>query len=132
MKPAREDLRAYRWAPMVELFPFEGLDMTGATFAMEVRLSPDAPGDALVSLGNAVSNAQGISLDVEWDGVLPTSIVQVRINETTLEGLLPFPANGTEPGEEVRLAYDLHITMPDFGKRRWVEGVFIIVPGVTQ
>lgn len=132
MTPAREDLRAYRWAPMVELFPFEGLDMTGAVFAMEVRLYPDAPGAALVTLGNAVSNAQGVSLDVEWDADLPTSIVQVRINETTLEGLLPFPGNGTEPGSDVRLSYDLQITMPDFGKRRWVEGAFIIVPGVTQ
>lgn len=132
MMPAQEDLRVYRWAPVVEAFPFEGLDMSGATFALEVRLYRDAPGISLLSLGNAASNAQGISLTIEEDEDVPTSVVQVRINETTLERLLPFPGNGLEPGEEVRLSYDLQITMPDFGKRRWVEGAFIIVPGVTQ
>lgn len=132
MTPATEDLRAYRWTQFKELFPIEGIDLTGASFAMQVRQYPDATGDPLISLTDATSPAQGISLSVATVGGLPTSTIEVRINETTIEGLYPFPANGLEPGQEVKLAYDMHITLSSLGKRRWFQGVFIIVPGVTQ
>ena len=132
MTPVVEDLYAYRWTPFLELFPIEGIDLTGATLAMEVRPYRDAPGSALITLAPAVSSAEGLSLSVATAGGIPTTTIAVRINETTIEALLPFPASGVEPGANVSLVYDMHITATGLGKRRWFEGAFIVVPGVTH
>lgn len=124
MTPARDDVRAYRWATFAEPFPIVGIDLTGATAAMQVRAYPDAPGAALATATVAI----GVTTD---DGVT-TSTLTATIAEATIEALLPFPANGTEPGAELRLAYDIVVTTSALGKRRWIEGAFIIVPGVTH
>jgi hypothetical protein len=129
MTPARGDLTAYRWAPFDETIPFEGVDFTGGTFAMEVRAYRDSPASLLTL---AMANPQGISVTVATSNGLPTSNVRIRINEATIEALLPFPASGVEPGQSVDLVYDLVITTSALGKRRWLEGAFIIQPGVTQ
>lgn len=130
MTPARGDLTAYRWVPFDETIAFEGVDFTGGTCAMEVRAYRDAPGAALLTL--ATANPQGLSITPIITNGIPTSNVRIRINEATLEALLPFPASGVEPGQPVILAYDLVITTTALGKRRWVEGAFIIQPGATQ
>lgn len=127
--PARVDLVAQRWTVFVDQTDFAGFDFSAATFAMHVRLYPDAPGDPLINLANAASNAQGISASViEVDGET-VSTVQIRINETTIEGLL---LNASAPGKSVALAYDLHITGGGLEKTRMMEGTFIIKPGATQ
>jgi len=124
--PARVDLVAQRWTPFVDITAIEGFDLSAATFAMQVRLYRDAPGSPLLSLTNAASNAQGVSVSVaEVDGQ-DVSSVQIRINETTLESLL------VNPGEDVKLVYDLHITTAGLGKVRWMEGSFNIRAGATQ
>ena len=131
--PAKVDLVAQRWTPFVDVTSIEGFDLSSATFAMHVRLYRDAPGDPLIALTNAASNAQGISVSVatvEIEGVeMPVSSPQIRINETTLEALL-LAASG--PGQDVTLVYDLHITTTGLGKVRWMEGSFIIKAGATQ
>jgi len=129
--PARGDLTAYRWVPFDETIPFEGIDFTGAVSAMEVRAYRDAPGAPLISLG-ALASGQGISITTSSVNGLVTSNVRIRINETTIEALLPFPASGVEPGASVELVYDYVNTTTAFGKRRWVEGAFTIEPGSTQ
>lgn len=127
--PGTLPLVAQRWTPFVYTIDFEGIDFTGATMAMQVRLYRDAPGDPIISLVNAASNAQGLSVSVVTTEGVPTSTVQIRINETTLEAIL---LNAGLPGADVKLAYDLHITGGGFEKTRWVEGDFIIRPGATQ
>jgi hypothetical protein len=112
----------------VTLIAFEGFDFTGATFAMDWRLYRDAP-TALLSLGNAASNAQGISCTVTVEEGVPTSFVQIRVNETTLEGLL---LNAGVPGSDVVLQQDLHITGGGIPKTRWIEGKATIRAGATQ
>lgn len=133
MKPARVDLVAQRWTAFVDVTAIEGFDLSSATFAMHLRLYRDAPGAPLVNLANALSSAQGISVSVETveiEGVETTvSLVQIRIDEPTLEGLL---LNAGKPGEDVTLVYDLHITTTGLGKVRWMEGSFIIRAGATQ
>ena len=127
--PGKTDLVAQRWTPFVDQTDFAGLDFSAATFAMQLRLYRDAPGSALVSLANAASNAQGISVSVATvEGEL-LSTVQIRINETTIEGLL---LNSAGAGKDVSLVYDLHITGGGLEKTRMLEGAFIISAGATQ
>lgn len=125
------DLRARRWTPFVYVIDFEGLDFSAATFASEIRLYRDAPGAALISLANAASNAQGVSVSVTTDGAVPTSHVQLRINETTLEALL-LNSTPAAHGKDVRLVWDIHITGGGFIKTRWLEGDFTILAGATH
>ncbi|SFS42138.1 hypothetical protein [Brevundimonas viscosa] len=127
--PARVDLVAQRWTPFVDVTVFEDFDFSAATFAMHIRVLPDAAGDPPVSLANAASNAQGISVSVATVEGQTLSSVQIRINETTIEGLL---LNAAGAGKDVTLYYDLHITGGGLEKTRMMEGKFIIKPGVTQ
>lgn len=131
--PANVSLVAQRWTPFVDVTVIEGFDLSAATFSLQVRQRKDAPGLALISLANAASNAQGISVsvaNVEIEGT-PTSVssVQIRINETTLEPIL---LNAAGQGKDIELVYDLHITIAGIGKVRWMEGSFIIRAGATQ
>ncbi|MGH6979368.1 MAG: hypothetical protein ACRED4_08785 [Brevundimonas sp.] len=137
--PGRLDLSVQRWTPFVYQIDFPWLDFTGATMAMQARLYRDAPGAPLISLSNAASNAEGLSVSVETiDGYVEggetyddvtVSTIQIRINETTAEALL---LNAGKPGDDVRLVYDLHITGGGFPKTRWAEGALIVRAGATQ
>jgi hypothetical protein len=134
MTAARGDLRVDRWVPANISIPFEGFDFTTpANLTMQVRLYPDATGDPLISLTETTAPAQGLSMSIETEDGLTTSTLNIRINETTIESLLPFPSNGTEPGAEVELWYAVHFSAAAYtGKRRWLEGKFIIIPGANQ
>lgn len=127
--PGRLDLMVQRWTPFVYQIEFQGLDFADATMAMQVRLYRDAPGAPLISLTNAASNAEGLSVKVATVDGMPVSTVQIRINETTAEALL---LNAGKPGDDVRLVYDLHITGGGLPKTRWLEGSFTIRAGATQ
>ena len=127
--PGRLDLTVQRWTSFVYQIDFEGLDFTGATMAMQVRLYRDAPGDPLINLTNAASNAEGLSVSVATVSGVTTSTVQIRINETTGESLL---LNAGKPGDDITLVYDLHITGGGLPKSRWLEGSLIIRAGATQ
>lgn len=127
--PGHLDLVVQRWTPFVYQIDFEGLDFTGAAMAMQARLYRDAPGAPLISLVNAAANAEGLSVTVTNVAGVPTSHVQIRINETTAEGLL---LNAGAPGDDVKLVYDLHITGGGLPKTRWIEGSLIIRAGATQ
>ena len=133
--PATASLVAQRWSPFVDITAIEGFNLAAAVFAMHVRLYRDAPGPPLISLSNAASNAQGISVSVDTvpiDGVdTLVSSVQIRINETTLEALMLNTAPAAT-GRDVALVYDLHITSTGLDKARWMEGAFIIRAGATQ
>ena len=127
--PGRLDLTVQRWTPFVYQIDFEGLDFTAATMSMHVRLYRDAPGSPLIALANAAANAEGLSVSVATIDDTTVSTVQIRINETTAEGLL---LNAGKPGDDVRIVYDLHITGGGFPKTRWLEGSLTIRAGVTQ
>ena len=132
MKPGTLRLEAQRWTPFAYRFQYPGLDLSGADMTAQVRIYKDAPGAPLIDLAKVVSPlAEGLSVSVETVDGLPTSTVLMRINETTLEGVLPFPS-GREPDEPVELAWAKHITLSPIGKRRWLEGPFIIQPGANH
>lgn len=127
--PGKLDLTVQRWTPFVYQIDFKGLDFTGATPAMQVRLYRDAPGEPLIALVDAAANAEGLSIAVATTDGVPTSTVQIRINETTAEDLL---LNAGTPGADIRLVYDLLIAGGGFPKTRWLEGEFILRAGVTR
>lgn len=128
--PGRLDLTVQRWTPFDFTIQLPvGIDFSGATAAMQVRLYRDAPGDPILSLVNASSAGQGLSFTtVTTDGV-PTSFLRIRINETTAEAIL---LNAAKPGDDIRLVHDIHITGGGFAKTRWFEGALIIRAGATQ
>jgi hypothetical protein len=132
MTPGTLPLTVQRGTPFVYRIDFPGLDLTEAGLAAQVRLYRDQPGTPLMSLVSAQPLAEGLSVAVTSAEGVPTSTLQIRINETTIENLLPFPTNGLEPSARVELVWDLHLTISPVGKRRWIEGPFIISPGVTR
>lgn len=130
--PGSLTLRAYRWQGFLYTIDFVGYDFTAATFEMQVRLYPDATGAALISLVNAASASQGLSVTVVTTDGIPTSTVQIRITEANIEALLPYPSSGIKQAEDLVLYYDFVITGGGLEKSRWLAGQFIITPGVTQ
>lgn len=158
IEPGRYDISADRWVACIRVFTFVGFDFTAGVFKAQVRLKPDLTGTPLVDLANAASNAEGLSLlyggtdtianhitagrlaevpdatnPATGNPYLPTDMValsqlQLRINETTMEGL---PA-AAEVGDNSELAWDLHITPNGGIKDKWLGGDFTVRAGVTQ
>lgn len=56
------------------------------------------------------------------------SVIRIRVNETTMEGL-PYPP---ELGDDLTLYWDLHITPDGSIKEKFAGGKFIVRAGVTQ
>lgn len=138
MTPVTLNLNAPRWAPFVETpVAFVGYDYSEAVIAWQARLYRDAPGDPLISLAGADAGSEGISCVVTVDAdEVPTSWLTFQIDETTLEGVLPFTVTGGTPnrksGSSLVLYHDLQITGGGHVKRRRAQGTFTIEPGVVQ
>ncbi len=120
--------------PFDETIPEMGMDDSGATAAMEIRVEPGAQGSALVSLGMSSNGGEGIAItyddeypDPETDELDGASIVRIIINETTLEGL----SYNADPSKPLVLYYDIHLTPSGSKKFIFCAGAFIINPGVT-
>lgn len=126
--PGKLDLPLLRWQPFKFSIDFVGLDFTSGTFKAEFRTFRDAPDPALISLGNASGSSQGISVSVATSAGIPTSTVEIRIDEATIEGL-PF----TNPrGTDFEMVWDLVITATGYPKSRWLEGRANVHGGSTQ
>lgn len=113
---------AQRGVPFIDRTAYLGFDYREATFTVEVRRYRDQSGTPLLALTNATANAQGVSVEYrEVDGV-PLSIVQTRINETSVEGL-PF----TSPrGGNVELQFAQDIAGGGHIKQRRQQGPLIV------
>lgn len=127
--PGRMDIVLNRWTGFVFVVDIPGYDFSAATFAMHFRLYRDAPGSPIVSLANAAADAQGISCTVTTSEGVPTSRVQFRVSEATVEGIL---LNAGKAGADVVLVQDFHVTGGGLEKTRLTEGTATIRPGATQ
>jgi len=133
MTPGRLDLRVQRWVPFLYSIEVPGIDLSAATvLRAQVRLYRDAAGDALLDLTKQTAGTQGISVTSATVDGSPTSTIVIQIDEANLADLLPYPDSGVPAGSDVALVWDLVITCAPFGKRRWLEGSFTIVAGVTH
>lgn len=152
MRPGKLDLAGGRWVPFEQIVRLRGINLTGATFAMQVRLTPDADGAALITLGTvgqsppdpgvAILYAGSATIDAHIaagrldaipDGSVGTdtlalTTLTIRIAETTMEAM-PFPG---EVGTDAEFAWDLHITPSGGLKQKWLGGIFTVEAGVTR
>lgn len=67
---------------------------------------------------------------------MPTSVIAIQIDETTLDAIQPFAITDGVPirptaKPDLVLAYDLKATATGFPKQRVCEGPFTIIEGVT-
>jgi hypothetical protein len=131
MTPGQKDLIVYRNQPNLIAFDVIGLDWSAAVFAMQVRSTRGLTNTALLDLVIATAGTQGISRTVATTDGVPTTTVTIQIDETALDAVAPYPANGLAPNTPVELRYDIAVTPSGSAKRRLVEGAFTIVEGVT-
>lgn len=128
--PGRLPLNGDRWTPFVRTLTFRGIDLTSAVMKAQVRLLPDAGGSALVDLATVGSIAtEGLKLVSAGtvDGVM-TSVVNMRINEATMEAMPAAPVLGDDWEGE----WDMHITPNGGVKEKYLYGSFAVRAGVTQ
>lgn len=148
--PGRLPLWGDRWTPFTRTLQFEGIDLTGATFAMQVRDRKDggqvradldtvataaAEGVRLIYGGTATVAAHIAAGRIEEapegmaDGdSLTLSLIGIRINESTMEAMTA----ATEIGDDANAWWDLHVTPSAGLKDLYLHGPFIIRAGVTQ
>lgn len=158
IQPGLYNIGADRWVACIRVFALLGVNLTGAAFAAQVRVRPDASGAALVSLVTQTTDVQGVRLLYGGTDTIANHItagrlasapevinpatgelftdadsvalsqLRLRIDETTMEGL-PEPA---ETGGDVELAWDMHITPSGGLKDKYIGGTFTVRAGVTQ
>lgn len=151
IRPGYIPLGADRWTPFVVTFRMKGVDLTDAILSAQIRLLPDAPGEPLVDLAQVFSSAsEGVRiiyagtdtvanhiaagrLSSVPDGMivsdsLALTLIGMRVNETTMEGLPDAP----KAGDDMNLAWDIHITPSGSFKERPMYGPFLVRAGVTR
>jgi hypothetical protein len=106
---------------------FEGYNFTGATLLMQIRHLPGDTGTPVISLSGASAGTQGLSITVLTVDDVTSTHLTIQIDEGTMEAL-PLAAPASAPLE---LYYDLHITPSGGVKQVWLEGAFIVKPGVS-
>lgn len=115
--------------PTEELsFDVEGaaVDLTGKTFALDV-LAIAGEGEPLISLDSTAStSANGIRASSAID-------IIIQIDQPTMKAAweAALEAGLMDPGKTARLAYDLRVEDEDGFAQVWIEGDFIIKPGVA-
>jgi hypothetical protein len=122
-------LVADRYQPCVRTIYLVGIDITGLDMRAQVRLAGDTPGAPLVDLLTVTNgNAEGLRLvEVTTTNGLPTSTVEMVINETTMEAL---PYMG-ELGDSAEMRWDWQVVIAG-RKRRLAKGGFVVLgDGVT-
>ncbi|MGN5374578.1 SGNH/GDSL hydrolase family protein [Sphingomonas hankookensis] len=104
---ARFDLSAWRnddaWECPLRVV---GADLTNASLLMDVRLAPDTPGPAEVSLSKVTTAAQGVRVvGVSTVDDVPVTDLRIKIDRATMQAL---PYSG-EVGDSAALSYALLI-----------------------
>ncbi|SMF70495.1 hypothetical protein [Allosphingosinicella indica] len=150
MRAGTMTIDANRWEPFTTIIEFLGVAFTGATLQAQVRQKKDNPGAALVDLTTVTNpNTEGLRLIYAGSATVADhiaagrlsgvpdgmgagdttalSLVGMRINEATMEALPP----AKEIGADLTLFWDMQITQGG-AKRRWLEGPFNVLAGVTH
>ncbi|HEY1605629.1 MAG TPA: hypothetical protein VGF77_08510 [Allosphingosinicella sp.] len=128
MTPADEPITAYRNAPFAEAFQVvdddgSAMDFTGYAGAMQVRLYGGQAGSAQISLSTVTDSSQGIRFDADS--------LFIQVDEATLATVYDGLVGSNERPWTAELVYDLVLTPPGSLQEIWIEGDFLIAPGVT-
>lgn len=126
---ARLPLGGRRYQAYAKTLRFIGVDLTGASFRMQVRMLPNTPGAPLLALATVASGAaEGIRLiGVEQINGQPVSTIGIRVNKTSMQAL---PYAG-ELGDDSVFAYDLMVNPAGGLEQVWLAGDFVAQAGVT-
>ncbi len=126
---ARLPLGGRRYQAYAKTLRFVGVDLTGASFRMQVRMLPNTPGAPLLALETVASGAaEGIRLiGVEQVNGQPVSTIGIRVNKTSMQAL---PYAG-ELGDDSAFAYDLMVNPAGGLEQVWLAGDFVAQAGVT-
>lgn len=137
MDPKELPLVWYRNAPEQQGFSMEidsitpgvkdPFDLTGYTFAMQVRLYPGAAGDPILDLGMAAEGAPGFYINSEADGEFTLTPPPAG----TLEALAPLPAATDDITKgKVVLSYDILLISGGIPEP-FLKGSLTLYSGVT-
>lgn len=130
LDPVERPLTAGRWVPFVHDIIIEGLDLTGATFAMQVR--DDWNGGAVRAdlATETVAGTEGVRFaGVETVDGVDTSTLEVVIAEATMEAM---PLDAANPDGPLTLVYDLQITRTAGQPEVMMRGTFTVQEGSTE
>jgi hypothetical protein len=157
--PARIDLKADRWVACIRYLSFISIDLTGATFAAQIRQVPDGTGSPLVNLGTTTnSSAEGIKLFYAGTDTIANHIAAGHLEELpdninkatgqkyaltdtvalswvrirvneTTMESLPFPL---ERGDDIEFVWDMHITPSGGEKDKYAGGKLLVRAGATE
>jgi hypothetical protein len=104
-QPARVDINADRWVACIRYLSFIGIDLTGATFAVQVRQVPDAGGSPLANLSTTTSSsAEGVKLFYAGTDTLTAHIAAGRLEELP-DAINPATGNQYAGGDSVALSW---------------------------
>ncbi|KQM37611.1 hypothetical protein [Sphingomonas sp. Leaf10] len=138
MRPVRYDLRANRYVPFVQSFDLEGYDLTapGAApfFAAQIRspqsvvVADDGPTEPVVNLPLVTTDDTGIRImGVRTENGVPTTTIRLFIDQLAMKAL---PRTG-EPGDDVRLVWDLQFASVSVVKGYLLFGDFLVLERAT-
>lgn len=121
-------IKAARWTPFKYPIVFEGIDLTGATYALQVRDRKDG-GFVRATLGTVTTaNTEGVRF-VSFTG--GNSTVEIFISEATMEAM-DIAADASSVGSDGQAFWDLHITPSGGVKFVALEGTFTVKAGATN
>lgn len=129
MKTVALDLKGWRNVPFprdVVAFVVDGepVDLTGFSFALDVRLIP-GEGDALISLDSTSSTSEnGVRIASASEGE-----IVIQIDQASMQAA--YESADVKAGYPAKFYYDLLADDEDGFRQVWVEGNFVINPGVT-
>ena len=121
IQPGQLPLAGGRYVPFSFAIDVQGLDLTGATLAAQVRLTPDASGNPLATFAISAPS-------VAPTGGVPTSSITLSLTQAQMETMPPAP----EPGDPLSLAWDLVVTPGGGSAYVLLAGSFTVQPGVTR
>lgn len=131
IRAANFDLRYPRNLGVQDSFTFQSLDLSGANLLMQVRLYPDAPGDALITLetdGLTPNPNESLGVNTNAPALPSVSEVIYYIKTETIQGLPP----AGKPGGDAVFYYDLITTGVGSAMFQLVKGKFIIEGSVSR
>jgi len=137
IRAATVALTARRNAPLIFALPvYIGAalaDLTGYAGKLQVRRYGKAPGDPLLGIETASSPAEGIRFGWRVDDARQTDLPESGWFRVliTAEAIDQLPA-ASLPGEPATFSYDLIVTPASGKAATWMEGDFIVLPGVTE
>lgn len=116
--PATVHLPVRREVPFIFTFRLLGVDLTGYTLRSEWLNEREVDGAASVTLINATSPDEGLSITTGTDSSVTYTDIEYRVDQSTIEGVLPFTVtsgspNRVPPGALVTLYYDIRAEKAD-------------------